>query len=212
MKIAILQNNLKQIEAITKALDHAGHAVVVFSNWTVLDSELLNFDLIILNFDESLIKNIRINYGFTLPLITWLENENLISDALLSGGTDYLIDGEDISELNHRIKPYIVRDYSDISNIFLAESNTIKLDEGEVQLSKEEFRLSHFLYSHLNRPLKKKHLMIKVWGVDYINHVSDFDQVVSGVKSKLVGTLNACKLRLMEIKGYGYRLIEDTTS
>lgn len=212
MKIAILQNDIKQIEAITDALDHAGHQVDVFFNRAALDSQLLNFDLIILNFDKSFIGDIRINYGFTLPLITWLENENLISDALFSGATDYFIDGEEIFEIIQRIKPYITRDNSDCSGIFLGESNSIKLDGAKVQLTKEEFRLAHFLYSHLNRPLKESHLMMKVWGIDYPDHVSDFDRVVSGLKSKLVSTSNACKLRLMEIKGYGYRLIEDTAS
>jgi DNA-binding response OmpR family regulator len=212
MKIAILQNDVKQIDAITDTLDHAGHQVDVFFNRSVLDSQLLNFDLIILNFDKSFIRDIRINYGFTLPLITWLENENLISDALFYGATDYFIDGEEIFEIIQRIKPYIARDNSDCSSIFLGESNSIKLDGVKVQLTKEEFRLAHFLYSHLNRPLKESHLMMKVWGVDYPDHVSDFDRVVSGLKSKLVGTSNACKLRLMEIKGYGYRLIEDTAS
>jgi len=208
MKIAILQNDVKQIEAITDTLDNAGHQVDVFFNRAVLDSQLLNFDLIILNFDKSFIRDIRINYGFTLPLITWLENENLISDALFSGATDYFIDGEDIFEIIQRIKPYIARDNFDCSSIFLGDSNSIKLDGVKVQLTKEEFRLAHFLYSHLNRPLKESHLMMKVWGVDYPKYVSDFDQVVLGVKSKLFGTLNACKLNLLEIKNYGYRLTE----
>jgi hypothetical protein len=54
--------------------------------------------------------------------------------------------------------------------------------------------------------------MMKVWGVDYSKYVSDFDQVVLGVKSKLVGTLNAWELSLLEVKGYGYRLVEDKKS
>ncbi len=49
MKIAILQNDIKQIEAITDALDHAVHQVDVFFNRAALDSQLLNFDLIIAN-------------------------------------------------------------------------------------------------------------------------------------------------------------------
>jgi DNA-binding response OmpR family regulator len=90
----------------------------------------------------------------------------------------------------------------------MEESNSIKLDEVTVQLTKEEFRLAHFLFSHLNRPLKENYLMMKVWGVDYPKYASNFDQLVLGFKSKLVGTLNAWELSLLEVKGYGYRLIE----
>jgi len=208
MKIAILQNGVKQIEAFTEALHQSGHEVVVFFNWAVLDFELLSFDLIILNFDESLIKNIRVDYGFSLPLITWLGNEKMISDALFSGATDYFVDGEEIFEITNRIKPYINPDNSDLSGFFMEEINSIKLDEVTVQLTKEEFRLAHFLFSHLNRPLKENYLMMKVWGVDYPKYASNFDQLVLGFKSKLVGTLNAWELSLLEVKGYGYRLIE----
>jgi two-component system, OmpR family, response regulator RegX3 len=225
VRIALLEDDPAQAEALASWLTAAGHDTHVFG----LGRDLLrhvsreSFDTFLIDWmlpDQSgqeVLRWLRQERGEKAPAIfvTSRDAEEDIVAGLNSGADDYIVKPVRRLELLSRLEAIWRRTRPRVEHENLIDlppyridltSRRILLADSPVEsLTEKEFSLVVFLFQNLGRLLSRGHLLEAVWGVSAAIPTRTLDTHVSRIRKKLE-LHPANGFRLVPAYNYGYRL------
>ena len=223
MRLAILEDDPVQSEALQGWLREAGHDVHAFSNSRdfVRMAGRESFDLCLLDWKlpdmsgQEVLRWLRQDRHNDVPVIfvTARDAEEDIVEGLGNGADDYLIKPLRRMELLSRIEAIMRRVRpSDADRVlevapysFDVATRQARMDGEPVELTEKEFDLAVFLFRNLGRLLSRGHMLEAVWGRNPNLATRTVDTHISRVRSKL-GLRPDSGYRLSPTYNYGYRL------
>lgn len=224
MKVAVLDDDPLQVEAITAVVENAGLRPTGFSRANALISALRRdtFDLLIIDWqlpDRSGLEVLawaRMNLDPTPPmlLVTSRADDEDVVAGLNAGADDYLSKPVSPEVLTARVKALLRRAYAPASSmraethaglVFDASAETVVRDGEAVVLTAKEFALARLLFRNLNRALSRAYMVEAVWGSEPTLTSRSLDMHISRVRTKL-GLRPENGFHLKPVYSYGYRL------
>ena len=212
-------------ELIQRSLEKERYVIEVASDFdTALDKiEVYDYDCILLD--------IMLPGGSGLDLLAQLKKlrkkENVIiisakdsiEDKVLGlelGADDYLPKPFHLAELTARVKSVLRRKHRDgehaitLGNVrLLPDAFQVWVNEMQLELSRKEYDILHYLMNRPNRMVNKNTLAESVWG-DHIDQADNFDFIYAQIKNlrkKLKES--AATIEIKSVYGFGYKLIEE---
>ena len=225
MKILIVEDEPALRELIQRSLEKERYVIEVASDFdTALDKiEVYDYDCILLD--------IMLPGGSGLDLLAQLKKlrkkENVIiisakdsiEDKVLGlelGADDYLPKPFHLAELTARVKSVLRRKHRDgehaitLGNVrLLPDAFQAWVNEVQLELSRKEYDILHYLMNRPNRMVNKNILAESVWG-DHIDQADNFDFIYAQIKNlrkKLKES--AATIEIKSVYGFGYKLIEE---
>lgn len=225
MKILIVEDEPALRELIQRSLEKERYVIEVASDFdTALDKiEVYDYDCILLD--------IMLPGGSGLDLLAQLKKlrkkENVIiisakdsiEDKVLGlelGADDYLPKPFHLAELTARVKSVLRRKHRDgehaitLGNVrLLPDAFQAWVNEVQLELSRKEYDILHYLMNRPNRMVNKNTLAESVWG-DHIDQADNFDFIYAQIKNlrkKLKES--AATIEIKSVYGFGYKLIEE---
>ncbi len=225
MKILIVEDEPALRELIQRSLEKERYVIEVASDFdTALDKiEVYDYDCILLD--------IMLPGGSGLDLLAQLKKlrkkENVIiisakdsiEDKVLGlelGADDYLPKPFHLAELTARVKSVLRRKHRDgehaitLGNVrLLPDAFQVWVNEVQLELSRKEYDILHYLMNRPNRMVNKNTLAESVWG-DHIDQADNFDFIYAQIKNlrkKLKES--AATIEIKSVYGFGYKLIEE---
>lgn len=225
MKILIVEDEPALRELIQRSLEKERYVIEVASDFdTALDKiEVYDYDCILLD--------IMLPGGSGLDLLAQLKKlrkkENIIiisakdsiEDKVLGlelGADDYLPKPFHLAELTARVKSVLRRKHRDgehaitLGNVrLLPDAFQVWVNEVQLELSRKEYDILHYLMNRPNRMVNKNTLAESVWG-DHIDQADNFDFIYAQIKNlrkKLKES--AATIEIKSVYGFGYKLIEE---
>jgi DNA-binding response OmpR family regulator len=224
MRIAALDDDAAQVEAVVKLLSNSGHNCISFNAAKSLITSLRRetFDLLILDWNLpgmsglETIAWVRENLSSRPPvlLLTSRSSEADVVTGLNAGADDYVVKPVQSEVLLARVNALLRRSYperppggieafGDYSFNLPAETVTVG---GEVApLTAKEFGLALLLFRNTHRALSRSHILEAVWGRNPNLATRTLDVHISRIRSKL-NLRPANGFRLVPVYSYGYRL------
>lgn len=225
MKILIVEDEPALRELIQRSLEKERYVIEVASDFdTALDKiEVYDYDCILLD--------IMLPGGSGLDLLAQLKKlrkkENVIiisakdsiEDKVLGlelGADDYLPKPFHLAELTARVKSVLRRKHRDgehaitLGNVrLLPDAFQVWVNEVQLELSRKEYDILHYLMNRPNWMVNKNTLAESVWG-DHIDQADNFDFIYAQIKNlrkKLKES--AATIEIKSVYGFGYKLIEE---
>jgi DNA-binding response OmpR family regulator len=224
MRIAALDDDAAQVEAVVRLLSNSGHNCISFNTAKTLITALRRetFDLLILDWNLpgmsglETIAWVRENLSSRPPvlLLTSRSSEADVVTGLNAGADDYVVKPVQSEVLLARVNALLRRSYperppggveafGDYSFNLPAETVTVG---GEVApLTAKEFGLALLLFRNTHRALSRSHILEAVWGRNPNLATRTLDVHISRIRSKL-NLRPANGFRLVPVYSYGYRL------
>lgn len=218
-KILIIEDEESISNELKNLLDDNNYEAIILKNFNSPLEEILkiNPNLILLDINipyidgKVLLKNLREKSN--IPVIMVTSKISLIDEALsiTYGADDYIIKPYNPNILLLRIGAVLKR-YTNSTDIFMYKDLTINISKGtikkediEINLTKNEMIIFNYLLIHRNRIVTRDELMTNLWNNDeYIND-NALTVNISRLRAKLkeVGHVDAIDTR----KGIGYILL-----
>ncbi len=224
MKIAVLDNDPIQTDAICQALISAGHTCQSFDNGIDLVEYLRDegADILVMdwqNHDARILDVhawIRENLSPKFPtlLIASVGGEEHIGASLAAGVNDYVIKPIRRNELIARVHVQLNLAYpnqhqaaSIVFGVYVFETSAsrITMNGVEIRLTQKEFDLALLFFINVDQPLSRAHIHDAIWAGDDDVASRTLDTHVSRVRNKLK-LQDANGFRLSPIYSYGYVL------
>lgn len=218
-KILIIEDEESISNELKNLLDDNNYEAIILKNFNSPLEEILkiNPNLILLDINipyidgKVLLKNLREKSN--IPVIMVTSKISLIDEALsiTYGADDYITKPYNPNILLLRIGAVLKR-YTNSTDIFMYKDliiniskGTIKKEDIEINLTKNEMIIFNYLLTHRNRIVTRDELMTNLWNNDeYIND-NALTVNISRLRAKLkeVGHVDAIDTR----KGIGYILL-----
>ncbi|MGM0833511.1 MAG: response regulator transcription factor [Pseudomonadota bacterium] len=226
MRIAVLEDDLDQLDFIGRCLEGDRHDVVLMHRAGELHRHLQTerFDLLILDWhlpDASgleVMAHLRHGHAWQQPIlfITAAPREDAVVTALEAGADDFLHKPLHPAELRARVNalgrrtPHLQKTADALS---LGEYQLLRVPRGvvvggeSVPLTEREYQLVNLFFTHPGQLLSRHFLLELVWGLQGDVQTRTLDTHISRVRRKLEldGSFG---LRLHSVYQYGYRLEE----
>ena len=222
MRIGVLEDDATQIALYKLWLGTTQHQPVYYG--TVADFlaalRTEKFDLLLIDRQlpdgngESVLKWVRENLGWDLPVIfvTANDNESDIVSALRAGADDYVVKPAKFLELIARLEGLARRSKAvPPSQLKLGayeinqQDREIRLNGKAVELTQKEYELACYLFQNPARLLSRVHLLEAIWGLQAEIDTRTVDTHVSRLRRKLkIVPENGWEI--ISIYGYGYRM------
>ena len=225
MKIAVLDDDQVQLQAISQVIEKAGFRSTTFSRGHSLISALRRdtFDLLIIDWnlpDRSgleIVSWVRSNLVPPPPMLlvtSRIEDEDIVA-ALNAGADDYLAKPLSPTVLEARVRALLRRAYETnnapaerevFDDVIFNVSTTSVVRNGQtITMTPKEFALARLLFRNTHRALSRTYLLETIWGNEPHLNSRSLDMHISRVRSKLnLRPQNG--YRLTPVYSYGYRL------
>ena len=222
MRVAVLEDDISQLELLSHWLVLAGHSAHGFQRGDLLLRELVreNFDVLLLDWNVPDISGVevlrRVRQESTVPVLfcTGRGDENDVVTALREGADDYVVKPVRRLELLARLQAVKRRSQSLAQHVFElgalrvnCQARTILRNNVPLELSTKDFDLSVLLLQNVGRLLSRQTIREAVWGAQLNLHSRTLDTHVSRVRNGL-GLVPEHGWRLTAVYGHGYRLEE----
>ncbi len=222
MRIGVLEDDATQIALYKLWLGTTQHQPVYYGTVADFMAALRTekFDLLLIDRQlpdgngESVLKWVRENLGWDLPVIfvTANDNESDIVSALRAGADDYVVKPAKFLELIARLEGLARRSKAvPPSQLKLGayeinqQDREIRLNGKAVELTQKEYELACYLFQNPARLLSRVHLLEALWGLQAEIDTRTVDTHVSRLRHKLkIVPENGWEI--ISIYGYGYRM------
>lgn len=223
MKIALLEDDLKQAELVVQWLEEAGFTVNHQGDGRSFLKHFKKdrYDMAILDWELpdqtgiDVLRQLRVVQNQNLPVLftTQRDAEEDIVNALTHGADDYLVKPLRKGELLARIEAARRRagiacniDRLQFANITIdANKREITVDGQAVKVTPKDFGIAFELAKHEGQVLSREYLLKQVWGVEADINTRTVDMHVSRVRRSL--NINPdMGYRITTIFQHGYRL------
>ena len=225
MRIAALDDDPAQLEAVERVLTGAGHSCQTFARAKQLVAALRRdtFDLLVVDWNMPEMSGVetiawaRQNLEASPPvlLLTSRSAEEDVVEGLNAGADDYVVKPVQPAVLLARVNALIRRAYpakaaervevfGDYAFDTQAETVTIG-GEPAAGLTSKEFCLALQLFRNTHRALSRAHILEAVWGRNPDLPTRTLDMHISRIRSKL-NLRPENGFRLAPVYSYGYRL------
>ena len=182
MKIAIVEDDMKIREELSKLLKNNGYEIIAFNNFE-------NIPLLIKNSEVNLVLldiNLPFENGYeicrkikennNIPII-FVTSRDSTEDEIMSikvGGIDFITKPYDTIILLEKIKrainlsnPMNFKEITKKGYILDLHLSILKYDNKEIELTRNEFRILYYFFMNDNRIISKEELLEKLWNDKY---------------------------------------------
>jgi DNA-binding response OmpR family regulator len=224
MRIAALDDDEAQVEAIDRIMTAAGHVCRAFTAPMALTAALRRetFDLLVLDWNMPQMSGletmawVRENLPAPPPvlLLTSRSAEADVVEGLNAGADDYVVKPVQAAVLLARVNALLRRAYpARVSgglevfgdHGFDIPSETVRVGGQSVTLTAKEFGLALLLFHNTHRALSRAHILEAVWGRNPDLATRTLDMHISRIRAKL-NLRPENGFRLTPVYSYGYRL------
>ena len=221
MKIAIVEDDMKIREELSKLLKNNGYDIVAFN-------EFENIPLLIKNSEVNLVLldiNLPFENGYeicrkikennNIPII-FVTSKDSTEDEIMSikvGGIDFITKPYDTIILLEKIKRAInlsnPMNFKEITkkgytlDLHLSLS-LLKYDNKEIELTRNEFRILYYFFMNDNRIISKEELLEKLWNDKY--YLDENILLVNINRLRKKAEEIGIKDLLENVRGKGYKL------
>jgi DNA-binding response OmpR family regulator len=224
MRIAALDDDAAQVEAVGRLMTAAGHACTAFQAPKALLAALRRetFDLLIIDWNMPQMSGLETiawvleNVPSPPPilLLTSRSEEADVVTGLNAGADDYVVKPVQPSVLLARVNALLRRAYPAKASEgieafgdygFNAPAETVNISSQTVTLTSKEFGLALLLFRNTHRALSRAHILEAVWGRNPDLATRTLDMHISRIRTKL-NLRPENGFRLAPVYSYGYRL------
>ncbi|TBR40741.1 response regulator transcription factor [Dyella terrae] len=228
MRIAILEDTVKQAHAMARWLGHAGHECIVRHDGTgfIRLLETQSVDLLLLDWDVpghsglEVARWVRAHCSRNIPmvLVTQHDDDRSIVEGLESGADDYVVKPIGEAALVARVKAHLRRCYPGCDAggrtrvgryIHDPASRTVTIEGPagcqSVSLSARESELAGLFFSQVGKVLSKDSLIQKIWSCVDRKHDAALATYVSKLRN-LLQLRSKNGLLISTVYNHGYRM------
>lgn len=224
MRIAVLEDDISQMELIGRWLQMAGHSSHSFERGEELlrALEKETFDALLLDWNIpditglEVLQRVRQKTGARMPVLftTARGDEADVVLALRQGADGYLVKPLRRLELLARVEAVTRRNVAEGSQAQHLEVGIFRIDAAArrllrnnepLDLTAKDFDLAVFFLRNVGRLLSRGHLREGVWNAKAVVTSRTLDTHVSRIRNKLL-LIPEHGWRLVAVYGYGYRL------
>ena len=219
MKIAIVEDDMKIREELSKLLKNNGYEIVAFN-------EFENIPLLIKNSEVNLVLldiNLPFENGYeicrkikenkNMPII-FVTSRDRTEDELMSikvGGIDFITKPYDTIILLEKIKrainlsnPMNFKEITKKGYTLDLHLSLLKYDNKEIELTRNEFRILYYFFMNDNRIISKEELLEKLWNDKY--YLDENILLVNINRLRKKAEEIGIKDLLENVRGKGYKL------
>ncbi len=222
MKILIVEDNLKLLEAITEALEGESFVCETSKDFTTADEKvyLYKYDILIVDINLpdgtglDLIKEVKKQHQDTGIIVISARNSltNKL-EGLELGADDYMTKPFDMAELVARVKALLRRrNYAGSNTLSFGgislntDTREVTVGREKVDLTKSEYAILLFFFSNPKRVLTRESIAEHIWG-DNMDLADSFDFIYSHIKNiRKKITAAGAQDPLKVVYGVGYKL------
>lgn len=221
-KILIIEDDSRIRRYLQLELQHEGFLVDLANDgldglkkWSSNSYSLILLDLMMPSLSgEAVCKQIRERSDIPIIILS-AKDKTLSKIGLLDlGADDYITKPFEIRELLARIRVVLRNKKDFIGDLILSykgvvlntQKKTVKRDNVNINLTKTEFKLLHYLIINRDIVLSREQILTNVWGYDYLGGEKIVDVYIQSLRKKL----DLPKERLIQtVRGFGYTLKGD---
>ena len=223
MQIAVVDDNLEEVQAIIAALEAGGDACRRFASAAALIAALRRdtYDLLLLDWNMAGMSGLELlgwlaeNLPARPPVIMLTSRtakEDIVA-ALDAGADDFIIKPEDPNVVRARARAALRRHAPPPSTAsvrfgdyaFSRVDGQASFAGQPIDLTRKEFEVALLLFENCNRPLARSYMLQKVWQNSPDVETRTLDVHISRLRAKL--NLRAERgFTLQTVFGFGYRL------
>ena len=219
MKIAIVEDDMKICEELSKLLKNNGYEIVAFN-------EFENIPLLIKNSEVNLVLldiNLPFENGYeicrkikennNIPII-FVTSRDSTEDEIMSikvGGIDFITKPYDTIILLEKIKrainlsnPMNFKEITKKGYTLDLHLSLLKYDNKEIELTRNEFRILYYFFMNDNRIISKEELLEKLWNDKY--YLDENILLVNINRLRKKAEEIGIKDLLENVRGKGYKL------
>jgi DNA-binding response OmpR family regulator len=224
MRVALLEDDPLQAEAVASLLKFGGHACQVFNSGQAMLTRLRQetFDLLVLDWEVPQPSGVEVaawarehlNPTPPILMLTARSQDKDVVAGLEAGADDFIVKPVEGPVLLARVKALLRRAYpaeqpSAVEAFgefaFDGARQTIATGGQDVPVTAKEFALAQLLFRNLNRPLSRAYILEGVWGRNPNVPTRTLDTHVSSIRRKL-NLKPELGWNLATVYSYGYRL------
>lgn len=223
MQIAVVDDNLEEVQAVIAALEAGGDQCRRFASAAALIAALRRdtYDLLLLDWNMPGMSGLELLgwLGENLParppvimLTSRTAKEDIVA-ALEAGADDFIIKPEDPDIVRARARAALRRHAPPAKSASLAFGDyAFNRAEGQasyagelIELTRKEFEVALLLFENCNRPLARSYMLQKVWQNSPDVETRTLDVHISRLRAKL-NLRPERGFTLQTVFGFGYRL------
>lgn len=219
MKIAIVEDDIKIREELSKLLKNNGYEIIAFNDFE-------NIPLLIKNSEVNLVLldiNLPFENGYeicrkikennNIPII-FVTSRDSTEDEIMSikvGGIDFITKPYDTIILLEKIKrainlsnPMNFKEITKKGYTLDLHLSLLKYDNKEIELTRNEFRILYYFFMNDNRIISKEELLEKLWNDKY--YLDENILLVNINRLRKKAEEIGIKDLLENVRGKGYKL------
>lgn len=218
MKVLVVEDDQKLARFLQLELEHENYEVSIAGDGRLgLEMAQGDIDIVLLDIMLPKLSGIevirRLRQVSNVPVIM-LTAKGDVSDKVVgldSGADDYITKPFAIEELLARIraatsrKGIVNHNIINCGKLYInADNFMVKYDDIDIELTKKEFELLHYLAINKDKVLSRKEIISSVWGYNYVGETNVVDVYILYLRNKINKPFSVNLIQT--VRGFGYTL------